>query len=119
MSNICQFAAPVLVEDLHRDVQKPGEVLYRAIWQDGILHTGEARNAVRWPPAGAHLQVKILLPYERDPIDALGCTVEEYEDYRKSLINYGKRRPAAYDHIPDVRMSRQRLRSSRLLLELR
>lgn len=43
-----------------------------------------------------------LLPYERQLIKQLGCTVEEYEHYRKSLINYGNRRPAAYSHIPDV-----------------
>ena len=53
---------------------------------------------------GSPSEVKLpLLPYERDLIDALGCTAEEYEEYRKSLINYGRRRPAAYDHIPDVR----------------
>ena len=44
-----------------------------------------------------------LLPYERQLIKQLGCTIEEYEHYRKSLINYGNRRPAAYAHIPDIR----------------
>ncbi len=44
-----------------------------------------------------------LLPYERQLIAALGCTVEEYKDYRKRLINAGTTRPAGYESIPDVR----------------
>ena len=53
---------------------------------------------------GAEREVKIpLLPYERQMIEALGCTEEEYEEYRRNLINYGRVRPAEYAHIPDVR----------------
>lgn len=43
-----------------------------------------------------------LLPFERELIAALGCTEGEYRDYRQQLVNYGRRRPAAYAHIPDV-----------------
>ena len=58
------------------------------------LATGwNARNPVELP----------LLPYERELIAALGCTQEEYEAYKKELVNYGKRRPSEYAHIPDVR----------------
>ena len=53
---------------------------------------------------GSDREVKIpLLPYERQLIEALGCTEEEYEEYRRNLINYGRVRPAEYAHIPDVR----------------
>ena len=46
---------------------------------------------------GAERNIKIpLLPYERQLIDALGCTVEEYEGI-ESLINYGNRRHAYAD----------------------
>ena len=44
-----------------------------------------------------------LLPYERQLIQALGCSEEEYREYRQQLINHGLRRPAGYEHIPDVR----------------
>ena len=43
-----------------------------------------------------------LLPYERQLIDALGCSEEEYRDYRQRLINDGLKRPAGYEHIPDA-----------------
>ena len=60
----------------------------------GALATGwSAAESVRLP----------LLPYERDLIEALGCTAEEYEQYRNELINYGHLRPSEYDHIPDIK----------------
>ena len=43
-----------------------------------------------------------LLPYERQLIQALGCSEEEYREYRQQLINHGLRRPAGYEHIPDA-----------------
>lgn len=43
-----------------------------------------------------------LLPYEWQLIEALGCTETEYRRYRQSLVNAGLKRPAAYDHIPEV-----------------
>ena len=43
-----------------------------------------------------------LLPYERQLAQAIGATVEEYKQYRDSLINSRKPRPAAYDHVPEV-----------------
>ena len=44
-----------------------------------------------------------LLPYERQLIEAIGCTVEEYKEHRKRLINTGTIRPAGYESIPDIR----------------
>ena len=43
-----------------------------------------------------------LLPYEKQLIQALGCSEEEYREYRQQLINHGLRRPAGYEHIPDA-----------------
>lgn len=44
-----------------------------------------------------------VLPYERQLAKAIGVSIEEYKLYRRQLINSNKSRPAAYDHIPDVR----------------
>ena len=43
-----------------------------------------------------------ILPYERQLITALGCSEEEYRHYRRELINKNRRRPAGYEHIPDI-----------------
>ena len=43
-----------------------------------------------------------LLPYERQLIEALQCSEEEYREYRRGLVNAGRRRPAEYAHIPDI-----------------
>ena len=43
-----------------------------------------------------------LLPYERQLIELLGCTAEEYQHFKKQVILKSKERPAEYAHIPDV-----------------
>lgn len=45
-----------------------------------------------------------LLPYERQLIDALGCTEEEYREFVQQLERRAYVRPAGYEHIPDIRM---------------
>ena len=44
-----------------------------------------------------------LLPYERQLIDALDCTKEEYLNYRNSVISAKYTRTKEYDIIPDIR----------------
>ena len=48
----------------------------------------------------AHLP---LLPYEKQLIDLLGCSEDEYRYFKSEAERRGKTRPAAYDHIPDVK----------------
>lgn len=45
---------------------------------------------------------RTLLPYERELCAAIGCSVEEYEQYLIQLEKYSYIRPAAYDRIPDI-----------------
>jgi hypothetical protein len=44
-----------------------------------------------------------LLPFERELIDTLGCSPEEYRRFTEEALWRAQRRPAAYDHIPDIR----------------
>ncbi len=44
-----------------------------------------------------------LLPYERELIDALGCSEEEYQQFVSEVLHRSKARPATYQHIPDIR----------------
>ncbi len=67
------------------------------------LHTRtKSKGALVSTPFGAQGKKLPILPYERQLIEALGCTEEEYRHYRRGLINNTKRRPAAYAHIPEV-----------------
>lgn len=43
-----------------------------------------------------------LLPFERQLIEALGCSKEEYELFVEELRKKSKERPAEYAHIPDI-----------------
>jgi len=43
-----------------------------------------------------------LLPYERQLIEVLGISREEYEQFSVEVARRSKERPAAYDHIPDI-----------------
>jgi len=43
-----------------------------------------------------------ILPYERQLIELLGCSAEEYCEFRKEVMLRSKERPAVYDHIPDI-----------------
>ena len=70
----------------------------------GNLHKStDAKGAMVPVSSSAGFKDIPLLPYERQLIDTLGCTVEEYKDYRKRLINAGTTRPAGYEAIPDIR----------------
>jgi hypothetical protein len=44
----------------------------------------------------------VLLPYEKQLIDSLGCTEEEYKEFVRHLQHKAYARPAGYDHVPDV-----------------
>ena len=44
-----------------------------------------------------------LLPYERQLIDALGCTEDEYKQYKKEFTARAIERSKEYAHIPDIR----------------
>ena len=44
-----------------------------------------------------------LLPYEKELIRVLGCTEDEYRRYAKEVQMKSKKRPAGYEHIPDVK----------------
>lgn len=45
-----------------------------------------------------------LLPYERQLIEALGCTEQEYRDFIQWRERQAYTRPAGYEHIPDIQM---------------
>ena len=51
---------------------------------------------------GAGLLRLPLLPFERQLIQELGCTEEEYRRFTAEAYKRAKIRPAEYDHIPDV-----------------
>jgi hypothetical protein len=44
-----------------------------------------------------------LLPFERDLIEVIGCSEEEYRQYKQRVATLSIERPAEYAHIPDVR----------------
>ena len=44
-----------------------------------------------------------LLPYEKQLIELLGCSEEEYRRFAAEAQRRGMIRPAEYDHIPDIR----------------
>lgn len=43
-----------------------------------------------------------LLPFERQLIQELGCTQEEYEQFTRQVRHLARQRPAEYAHIPDI-----------------
>jgi hypothetical protein len=45
-----------------------------------------------------------LLPFEKQIIQLVGCTEEEYRRLAAEAMRRGMARPAGYEHIPDVRM---------------
>ena len=45
-----------------------------------------------------------LLPYEKQLIEALGCSEAEYCEFIQQLERRAYVRPAGYEHIPDIRM---------------
>ena len=45
----------------------------------------------------------VLLPFEKQLADTIGISHQEYLDFKQELERNAKPRPAAYDHIPDIR----------------
>jgi hypothetical protein len=45
-----------------------------------------------------------LLPYEKQLIDVLGCTEQEYRQFVRQLERRVYVRPAGYEHVPDAQM---------------
>lgn len=45
---------------------------------------------------------RALLPYERQLIDLLGCSVEEYKNFVQEAEKRSRIRPAEYDLVPDI-----------------
>jgi hypothetical protein len=43
-----------------------------------------------------------LLPYERQLIEALGCSEDEYRFFVSEVQKRSRERPAEYAHIPDI-----------------
>jgi hypothetical protein len=43
-----------------------------------------------------------LLPFERDLIATIGCSEQEYRQYKQRVATLSHERPAEYAHIPDV-----------------
>ena len=43
-----------------------------------------------------------LLPYERQLIEVIGCSEDEYQKFVFEAMRRGAIRPAAYEHIPDI-----------------
>ena len=50
-----------------------------------------------------HVSRPPLLPFEKQLIDTLGCTEDEYRRFTEEALWRSRYRPAAYDHIPDIR----------------
>lgn len=53
-------------------------------------------------PAGQPIE-RVLLPYEKDLCDLIGCTTDEYKKFLAELEQNAYVRPAEYDLIPDIR----------------
>lgn len=53
-------------------------------------------------PFGAVKRSRPLLPYERELIELLGCSEEEYKNFVEYTTQRAKIRPAEYEYIPDI-----------------
>lgn len=53
--------------------------------------------------SGIQLQRLPLLPFERQLIDFLGCSEDEYRFFEAEVRRRAQERPAEYAHIPDIR----------------
>ena len=65
--------------------------------------SGNTGSELVTSPFGARKAVIPLLPFEQDLIRQLGCSEEEYRFFSDEVRSRGGVRPAAYDHIPDIR----------------
>ena len=51
----------------------------------------------------SHVYEAPLLPFEKQLIETIGATEEEYRELVAYAIKQGRTRPAGYEHIPDIR----------------
>ena len=51
----------------------------------------------------AQIYTAPLLPFEKQLIATIGATEEEYRYLVSEAIKKGRKRPAGYEHIPDIR----------------
>lgn len=72
-----------------RDMEKRNPLHQLVHQQGGMAATGQV---IRVP----------LLPYERQLIEVLGISREEYEQFSLEVARLSKERPAEYAHIPDI-----------------
>ena len=62
------------------------------------------RNAQKYPMVPTlNFYEQPLLPYEKQLIETLGISEQEYREFAAEVISKGRTRPAGYEHIPDVR----------------
>ena len=69
------------------------------------LHNGQPAGGDLAPAYGVSctpLLPQQLLPYERQLIQELGCTEQEYLQFKQRIDWLSRERPAEYAHIPDV-----------------
>lgn len=68
--------------------------------RDPIHQQASAKSGMEF---GAKIYRLPLLPFERQIIDLIGCSEEEYRRFAAEAERRGRLRPAGYEHIPDVR----------------
>lgn len=73
---------------------EPRRPLHQSADGEGVLVPIDRAAAVHRIP---------LLPYERELIATLGCSEEDYRRFVAEAQRRAAIRPAAYDHIPDIR----------------
>jgi hypothetical protein len=69
------------------------------------LHNSQSASGHLAPAYGVSctpLLPQQLLPYERQLIQELGCTEQEYLEFKQRIDWLSRERPAEYAHIPDV-----------------
>lgn len=67
---------------------------------DRQFNDREGSLATDWSPK---VYRPLLLPYEKQLAASIGLTEKEYLLFKKEVERKGRVRPAAYDHIPDIR----------------
>ena len=66
----------------------------------GSLRRTSTRKSAMVPTS--YVYESPLLPFEKQLIESIGATEEEYRHLVSEAINKGKVRPAGYEHIPDI-----------------
>ena len=67
--------------------------------RDSVHQPGLAKSSLG---LGAQYRKLPLLPFEKQLIELLGCSEEEYRYFAEQARWKGLQRPAEYDHIPDI-----------------